>query len=165
MKPTLRLLKSPEEEKAIFIKKEQEANRLLSALITQSICFKKLKDFEIISQFYKNFQKNQDVNTYLENLEKFKYLFELGTPGESDIKIVKLAMAQIQLLGNVTFSTPEQKDLSKMISRLLFRTALFKMPKELQELSTIASHFRAFKSTIIIKADLQKFLPLLNVNQ
>jgi hypothetical protein len=163
MKPNLRLVKSPEEELAFFNQKEKEANILLNILITQALCFKKLKEFSLMNQFYHNFKKDRDVVTYLESLEKFRYLFELGKPSDSDIKIVKIAMAQIKLLGDTSFNSADQLDLSKTLSKLLFRAALFKMTKELQELSNIASHFRAYQSTTIVRADIQKYSHMFSI--
>lgn len=164
MNTKLRLVRSPEEEKAIFFNKEKEANVLLNSLIVQCICFKKIREYGLIHQIYKNYNKDKNVNTYLESVEKLKFLFDLGVPSENDIKQIKIAMAQIKLLGDVEFDTAEKKIQSNILARLLFRAALFKRYKSLAEISSISSNYRAYENVQKIQELTKPYLYLLEIN-
>jgi hypothetical protein len=164
MKAKLRLLKSPEEEQLITQRKEQEAKALVNALIVQAVCFKKLKEYGFISKLYKIYKNDNNIDYYLENLESLRYLFKLGTPTDLDIRRIKIALVQIKLLADVDFSSPEKKQQSILLSRLIFRCAIFKRYSELAALSDIATQYRAFESLDYIKKATAPFLFLLEIS-
>jgi hypothetical protein len=160
MKPNLRLVKSEDEEKLLFKRKEDEAQQLLQALIVQALCFKRLKDYGIISQFYHNYQKDKNVDVYLECLGKLRYLFTLGTPSDNEIKTVKIALAQIKLLTDVPYYHPENQKYSLLLSKMIFRAALFKRTEALNKLAYIATEFRAYQNLTNLQLQIKPYLYL-----
>jgi hypothetical protein len=138
----LRVVKSAEEEAAIFDKKQKDSSDRLDYLIVQALCFSKYTEyFELIKLYQKN-QLNPNPDRFLQEMNNFKGLFELGIPSDNDFQRVKGAFDMVKLESQFEPRTQNEAYLKNIVTRLMIRAIIDNKIKEFEELSKISKDIR-----------------------
>ena len=163
MSSKLRLVKYSQEEARIYDNKKKEASERFDYLIVQALCFNYYKEYFELTKLYVDYIKTSNLDVFLQSINQYKYLFDLGFPSKKDIDRVTTAYRFVVEDSNHIPTDPQAMEIKRLITRLMIRAIILNKQSAFTELAKISENFRSSQNPDLkaIKITLHPYFELL----